>query len=208
MRRTHPMPPLLVVILSVIALALPAMVVAKEVVDPATLTPPPPPEFNPTCERVGNQIICQVVFTDPAIVDEPSGVVCGGTELLFSQVRSVVGKRFYSAEGLLLRRHFHDEVSGTWTNPATGLTASFSGGSMTLHDLAVPGDSGSGISRISGSVRIYLLGGGTILHQDAGHVVLDEGTGTLVAQSGQHPFEDFFGSGDSTALDELCSALD
>ena len=84
MRRTHTTASLLVVIVSVIALALPAIVAAKEVVDPATLTPPPPPEFNPTCERVGNQIICEVVFTDPPIVDEPSGVVCGGTELLFS----------------------------------------------------------------------------------------------------------------------------
>ena len=51
----------------------------------------------------------------------------------------MVGKRFYSAEGLLLRRHFHDDVSGTWTNPVSGATASFSGGSMTLHDLAEAG---------------------------------------------------------------------
>jgi hypothetical protein len=208
MRRIHPMPPLLVMIFSVIALALPAIVAAKEVVDPATLTPPPPPEFNPTCERVGNQIICEVVFTDPPIVDEPSGVVCGGTELLFSQERSVVGKRFYSAEGLLLRRHFHDDVNGTWTNPVTSVTASFSGGSMTLHDLAVPGDAGSGTSRNAGSVRIYFADGGTIIQQDAGNLVIDEGTGTLLSQSGQHPFVDFFEAGDTSALDELCSALD
>lgn len=166
--RLYPLASVLVVIVSVAALALPAIVAAKQAVDPATLTPPPPPDFNPTCERVGNQIICEVVFTDPAIVDEPSGVVCSGTELLFSRTRSVVGKRFYDAEGLLLRRHFHDDVSGT--NPVTGATASFSGGSMTLHDLAVLGDSGSGISRISGSVRIYLPDGGTISHQDAGHL--------------------------------------
>jgi hypothetical protein len=119
----------------------------------------------------------------------------------------VVGKRFYDADGLLLRRHFHDDVSGTWTNPATGATASFSGGSMTLHDLAVPGDAGSGTSRNSGSVRIY-SNGGTTIHQDAGNLVIDEGTGTLLSQSGQHPFVDFFESGDTTALDELCSGLD
>lgn len=208
MRRTHATASLLVAIVSVIALALPAIVAAKQVVDPATLSPPPPPEFNPTCERVGNQIICEVVFTDPPIVDEPSGVVCGGTELLFSQVRSVVGKRFYSAEGLLLRRHFHEDVSGTWTNPVTGATASYSGGLMTLHDLAVPGDVGTGTNRLSGSVRIYFPDGGTIIHQDAGHLVFDEGTGALLSQSGQHPFEDFFGSGDTTALDEFCTALD
>jgi len=207
MRRTHATASLLIGMVSVIALALPAIVAAREVVDPATLTPPPPPEFNPTCERIGSQIICEVVFTDPPVVDEPSGVVCGGTELLFSGTRSVVGKRFYSAEGLLLRRHFHDDVSGTWTNPVSGATASFSGGSMTLHDLAVPGDVGSGTSRISGSVRIYLPDGGTIIHNDAGHLVIDEGTGTVLSQSGQHPFEDFCGNGDATALYEFCSAL-
>jgi hypothetical protein len=207
MQRTHAKASLLLVALSVIALALPDMAAAKEAIDPATLTPPPPPQFNPTCERVGNQIICQIVFTDPPIVDEPSGVVCGGTELLFSQTRSVVGKRFYDADGLLLRRHFHDNVSGTYTNPDTGATASFSGGSMTLHDLAVPGDAASGTSRVSGSVRISFPGGGTILHQDAGRLVIDEGTGTLLSRSGQHPFEDYFGSGDATALEELCGAL-
>ena len=207
MRRTHTTTSLLLVILSVIALALPAIVAAKETVDPATLTPPPPPSSTrPAIVLESDRL--RSGFTDPVIVDEPSGVVCGGTELLFSQTRSVVGKRFYSAEGLLLRRHFHDDVSGTWTNPVTGATATFSGGSMTLHDLAVPGDGESGVNQISGSVRIYLPDGGTIIHQDAGRLVFDEGgTGALLSQSGQHPFEDFFGSGDTTALDEFCSAL-
>jgi hypothetical protein len=208
MRRTHSMASLLVVIVSVIALALPAIVAAREPVDPATLTPPPPPEFNPVCERVGNGIICELAFTDPLIVDEPSGVVCGTTELLISQTRSVVGKRFYDADGLLLRRHFHEDVSGTWTNPVTGATASFTGGAMILHDLAVPGDVAGGTTRSSGSVRIYIPGAGTILLADAGHTVLDEATGTVLAQSGQHPFEAYFGNGDTSALDELCSALD
>jgi hypothetical protein len=208
MRRAHASASLLVVVVSIIALAFPAIVAAKTPVDPETLTPPPPPEFNPVCERVGNGIICEVAFTDPLIVDEPSGVVCGGTELLFSQTRSVVGKRFYDADGFLLRRHFHEDVSGTWTNPVTGATASFAGGFTTLHDLSVPGDLASGTSQLTGSVRIYLPGGGTIVHGDAGRLLIEEGTGTVLAQSGQHPFEDFFGSGDTSALDEFCSALD
>ncbi|MEO7295472.1 MAG: hypothetical protein ABIZ57_04970 [Candidatus Limnocylindria bacterium] len=195
------------VVVIVIALAFPSIVAAREPVDPATLTPPPPPEFNPVCERVGNGIICELAFSDPVIVDEPSGVVCGTTELLFSQTRSVVGKRFYDATGLLLRRHFHDDVSGTWTNPATGATATFSGGFMNLHDLTVPGDVASGETRSSGSLRIYAPGGGTILHGDAGHLVIDEATGEVLAESGQHPFEDFFAHGDLTALDALCDAL-
>jgi hypothetical protein len=195
------------VVLSVALLAIPSIVAARASVDPATLTPPPPPEFNPVCERVGNGIICELAFTDPLIVDEPIGVVCGTTELLFSQTRSVVGKRFYDADGLLLRRHFHEDISGTWTNPETGATANYAGGSTILHDLAVPGDVTGGVTRSSGSVRIYVPGGGTILHQDAGHLVFDEATGTVLAQSGQHPFEDYFANGDLSALDALCEAL-
>jgi hypothetical protein len=197
----------LAVAATVIALAFPAIVLARTPVDPATLTPPPPAEFNPVCERVGNGIICTLAFSDPPVVDEPSGVFCGTTELLFSQERSVVGKRFYDADGLLLRRHFHEDLSGTWTNPETGATANLAGGFMNLHDLAVPGDVTTGVTRSSGSVRIYLPGGGTIFHADAGHTVLDEATGTVLAQSGQHPFEDYFGRGDLTALDPLCEAL-
>lgn len=195
------------VFVSVILLAIPSIVAARTPVDPATLTPPPPPEFNPVCEQVGKGIICELAFTDPLIVDEPSGVVCGTKELLFSQTRSVVGKRFYDAEGLLLRRHFHEYITGTWANPVTGATANYAGGFTILHDLTGPGDVTSGVTRSSGSVRIYVSGGGTILHQDAGHLVFEEATGTVLAQSGQHPFEDYFAHGDLSALDPLCDAL-
>jgi hypothetical protein len=208
MRRTHASVFLFVVVVSVIALAFPAIVAARTPVDPSTLTPPPPPEFNPVCERVGNGIICELAFTDPLIVDEPSGVVCGTTELLFSQTRSVVGKRYYDADGLLLRRHFHEDVSGTWKNPVTDAAANFVGGAMSLHDLSVPGDVTSGTTRSSGSVRIYVPGAGTILLADAGHTVLDEATGTVLAQSGQHPFEAYFAHGDLSALDALCGAVE
>ena len=197
-----------VILTALLALfALPSIVAARTPVDPATLTPPPPPEFNPVCEHVGNGIICELAFSDPSIADEPSGVVCGTTELLFSQERSVVGKRFYDAEGLLLRRHFHEDITGTWTNPETGATATYSGGFTSLHDLTAPGDVTSGVTRSSGSLRIYVPGRGTILHNDAGLLVFDEATGTVLAQRGQHPFEDYFAHGDLSALDPLCDAL-
>jgi hypothetical protein len=131
----------------------------------------------------------------------------GTTELLFSQTRSVVGKRFYDADGLLLRRHFHEDITGTWTNPVTGATANYSDGFMDLHDLTVPGDVTSGVEHSSGSLRIYGPGGGTILHNDAGLLVFDQATGTVIAQRGQHPFEDYFANRDLSALDALCEAL-
>jgi hypothetical protein len=187
--------------------SVPAAVSARTPVDPATLTPPPPAEFNPVCERIGNQIICEVSFSDPPIVEEPSEVICGSTELLVSQTRSVVGKRFYSADGFLLRRHFHDKLAGAWTNPLTGESLLLAGGFTYLHDLGVPGDISSGTTRITGSVRIYSPDGRTILHGDAGRLVIDESTGMVTAESGQHPFEDYFARGDVAALQPLCAAL-
>ena len=96
---------------------------ASEPVDPSTLNPPPPDFFNATCEHRGQNIVCNLAFSDEPIVDEPSGIVCDGTEILFSQNRSVVGKRFYdAASGDLLQRHFREDLNGTLSNPASGIT--------------------------------------------------------------------------------------
>ena len=102
--------PVLVVLAATLVLAAP--VAAREPVDPNTLNPPPPPEFNPSCQRLGGGIVCDLAFSDPPLFDEPSAIICDGTELLFSQTRSVVGKRIYDADGNLLRRHFREELDG------------------------------------------------------------------------------------------------
>jgi len=73
--------------------------------------------------QVGNHTACSLAFSDPDISDEPSGIVCDGTELLFTQSRSVVGTRLYDAAGNLLQRHLRESFDGTFTNPDTGLLA-------------------------------------------------------------------------------------
>ena len=79
--------------------------------DPSTLNPAPPAEFSPVCFRDGSHITCDIAFSEPDVVDAPSGIVCGGTELLISLSRSVVGKRTYDADGNLLQRHFREAWS-------------------------------------------------------------------------------------------------
>jgi len=179
---------------------------ARASVDPAQLNPPPPDFFNVECARTGEHITCTLHFDDPPIVDEPSGVVCDGTEILFSQTRSVAGKRVYSAAGDLLQRHFREDLSGTLSNPATGGSVAWIAQDTVLHNLAVPGDVATGTIRITGTpMRVFVDGGATLL-VDAGVRVLDAATETLITSHGPHHFDDYFG-GDAHALDAVCDAL-
>jgi len=205
----------LAVFTSVIALVgsmTPQQVLAKEPVDPTTLNPAPPPDFNPVCERVGNQIICEVQFSDPPFAGG-SGVICGSGantfEALQFQNRSVRGKRYYDANGDLLRRHFREVFEGTFVNPITHKALAYSGSDTHLHDLAVPGDISSGTEAITGSVRIFLGPGNGTLAIDTGRLVVpgEGSTDNTFEEKGQHPFFDYFVFGDTAALQPLCDAL-
>jgi len=183
-------------------------VAARKPVDPGSLNPAPPPSFGATCERLGHQIVCELAFSDPPFSDEPSGIICGSTELLVSQTRDVVGKRFYDANGDLLQRHFREDLSGTFTNPATGKSVNWVAYNTLVHNLATPGDIASGTTRVTGQqARVFVAGGGTIL-LDAGRIVGDEATGEILSSSGPHHFDDYFVRGDADALQAICDALD
>lgn len=182
---------------------------ASSPVDPNTLNPPPPDFFNAQCQRTVKLIVCTLHFdTVDDVFDEPSGIVCGGTELTFSQVRAVVGKRYYNADGDLLIRHFQETLSGDFTNPATGKVATWRQHDDVFHRLGTPGVIASGFTTFAG-VFAHVRGpnGRTIL-VDAGIHVIDEATGELVFWRGPHHFDDYFVRGDTHALDPICDALD
>ena len=190
-----------------VGLSLAAPGAAKTAVDPNTLNPPPPAIFNASCFLTGSHISCSLAFSDPDIVDEPSGIVCDGTELLVTQHRSVVGKRLYDAQGNLLQRHFREYFDGTFTNPDTGKVALWTQHDTVLHNLGVPGVTASGTTRISGlGTRVWMPGGGTIL-TDAGTALIDSATDEPLRLSAHHPFDDYFRLGDASALAPLCAAL-
>jgi hypothetical protein len=189
-----------------VALATPAS--ARTPVDPSTLNPAPPAEFNPVCFRDGSHITCDIAFSDPDVVDAPSGIICDGTELLDSHSRSVVGKRTYDADGNLLQRHFRESLDGTFLNPDTGLVALWTQHDTVINNLAVPGDTSTGTDALSGlESRVWLPDGGTIL-TDAGLLIFDAATDEVVKASAHHPFDEYFRLGDPTALAALCAALD
>jgi hypothetical protein len=195
-----------VVLIIGLGMVLSAPVTARESVDPNTLNPPPPASFNATCERTGNKILCNLAFSDPPLVMEPSGVVCAGTELLVSQDRDVVGKRFYDADGNLTRRHFRESFDGTITNPSSGITLDWVAHNTIIHDLAVPGEIASGQTTVTGQqIRIFGANGTVLV--DVGHLVIDEATGELLRSSGKHAFDDYFINGNTEALAPLCDAI-
>ena len=192
---------------SAIAFVLVAPVAAGTPVDPATLNPPPPAEFNPVCDRLGGGIVCDLAFSDPPVIDEPGGVVCDGTEILYTQYRSVVGRRIYDADGNLLKRHFREVLTGTFTNPSTGSSVDWVTHATNIHVLAVPGDLATGVTSGAGlPMRITDADGRTIL-VDAGRLVIDAATGDILESHGPHHFDDYFVHGDVEALQPLCDAL-
>lgn len=181
---------------------------ARTPIDPSTLNPAPPASFNAVCYRDGSHIRCDLAFRDPDITNDPSGIICAGTELLISQSRSVVGQRTYDANGNLLQRHFREYLQGTFSNPDTGKVALWTQHDTVIQNLAVPGDLTTGTEQISGQQsRIWLPDGGTIL-TDAGYTLVDAASGAVLQESAHHPFDAYFGSGDTSALTPLCAALD
>jgi hypothetical protein len=187
-----------------------AVVFAGQSVDPATLNPPPPPQFNPVCKAVGFGTLCTIEFVElegPDVTD----IICGNGpnsfNVVFSATRTVTGRRYYDENGDLTQRHFREVFVGTFTNPLTGVSLDFVQADTVLHNLAVPGDTSTGTEAITGSTRFSLPEGGAVLI-DAGRTVLDASDGTILFEAGQHHFDDYFGFGDSSALKPLCDALE
>jgi hypothetical protein len=187
-----------------------APVAARTPVDPNTLNPAPPDFFNATCYEGAAGVICDLAFVDPESpwIDEPSGILCGSTELLFSQTRSVAGKRFYDADGNLLQRHFREFMEGTLTNPDTGRSVPWTQHDTQLQNLTIPGDVDSGLIKITGlATKVYLSGGG-VVQMNAGTFLQNPVTGEIAHEGGPHPFNDYFIRGDASALQPICDALE
>ena len=197
------------ILVALLALAPQATAFAGQSVDPATLNPPPPPQFNPTCRTIGAGTICDLEFTDPPIA-EGTGIFCGSGansfEVFLNATRSVEGKRYYDRDGNLTQRHFREVIVGTYTNPLTGATVSSIQRDTIIHTLAVPGDNSTGTQTITGSLQLHLRNGGSVL-VDAGRTVL-AADGTLLSESGLHPFSAYYESGDASAVQPLCDALE
>ena len=201
---------LLTSLIALFAVMTPRSVSASQIVDPTTLNPPPPPQFNPVCKAVGFGTLCTIEFVETEGPDATDIICVTGTNsfaVVISDTRTVTGRRYYDQNGDLTQRHFREVFVGTFTNPLTGASLDFVQSDTVLHNLAVPGDTSTGTEAITGSTRFSLPQGGVVL-VDAGRTVLDASDGTILFEAGQHHFDDYFGLGDTSALQPLCDALD
>jgi hypothetical protein len=89
------------------------------IVEPDTLTPPPGEGVVAECKETGNYIICQTFFDEPSLVNEPAFELSCGTVYETSNVHRE-GIRWYSPEGLLLKRFVREDAEGTLSLSATG----------------------------------------------------------------------------------------
>ena len=200
---------LLVSIIALFAVIMPQTAFAGQTVDPSTLNPPPPPEFNPECKAVGDGTICSLAFTELEGPD-PIGLICGSGsnsfEIVGADTRTVQGRRYYDRNGDLTQRHFREVMVGTLTNPLTGASIAFIQADTIVHNLAVPGDFDTGTVSITGEWRASTPHGGTVLI-DVGRWVGAQSDGTTFFENGQHPLLAYYGYGDTAAIQPLCDAL-
>lgn len=170
-----------------------------------TLTPPPPSFY--TCMAVGSGTICHGTITG-SVGPEETGQGCGsGADAFnaFDQFSFVEhAARYYDEDGNLTKRVLHDASSGQLSNPLTGATVPYIQRETHTSVLAVPGDLSTQSTTHTG-VLIF-----TIPHQgqvalEAGRVI--EGPDGIEFRAGPQVFVDYYENGDTSGVQELCSAL-
>lgn len=137
---------------------------APRTIDPNTLTPPPPPGAE--CKQTGNYIICQTFFDEPTLVNEPAFELSCGTVYETSNVHRE-GIRWYSPEGLLLKRFVREDAQGTLSLSATGEgpTVRFFAHDNWTDIYTTPGDEESASTTSHGvGLRIIAPGSGGLIY--------------------------------------------
>jgi hypothetical protein len=188
----------------VVALAAFPASAAPRSVDLTTLTPPPDPGVVAECKQAGNFILCQTYFDEPSLVNEPVFELECGTVYETSTVHRE-GIRWYSSEGLLLRRFVTEDAQGSWSLSPTseGPTVRFFAHDNWTDVYAVPGDGESVSTTYHGDSFTAMAPGYGVLFHIAGQD-LPDGTHHGV---GAGFFIDDEGNVDPEVDAALCEAL-
>lgn len=179
-------------------------------VDPNTLIPPPPPEFNPVCWTTKTGVTCHVQFSDPPSPDQGTGIFCqsGATtyEVLQTPNRAVNGIRWYNLDLKLVEKRYTEDGYGTFKNTVTGAILKYVQNDIVHTMPSVPGDQDTGIVTVTGvQGRVFRPDGRTVL-VDTG-VSTYGGDGSFISHVGVHPFDDYYALGITSALQPICDGL-
>jgi hypothetical protein len=175
------------ILISAMPLAMP--VAAREAVDPATLNPPPPDFINAQCGWSGRQVVCAFDYSF-TVTDAPTGVICGGDELLETTDRHVFGHRHYDTDLNLTDRDYAERIDGILYDPVTGVSVHWTGYDQAFETFSVPGDRSTGTRMNTGAIIHVYLDSGRSYMLFGGRTFENVDTGDF-EQMGSHPNFDF-----------------
>jgi hypothetical protein len=140
---------------------------AGKAVDPASLTPAPPPPTEAECKADGTWIICHTTLVIETVNAPAFDVGCGTIYETSRDLR--LGIRWYNAaDSVIVKRHVTQDFEGTWslspdgTGPVVTVTSHANWDDSQYAD---PNDLDSGIRFTHGNdVAVQAPGAGTIAH--------------------------------------------
>jgi hypothetical protein len=145
------------------------------VIDPSTLTPPPP-SFETCHGAPGSEVTChgtRDMQNDPS----PTGLVCGEGAASFEAWDSgetvhQEATRFYDAAGRLTKRVLHETyLNPAFVNPNTGASVRYTQSNTIIDTYSVPGDLTSATESTTGNAAIFLVPGQGAIVLNAGRTV-------------------------------------
>ncbi len=153
----------LVLALVVLVTVAPASM-ARSVVDPGTLVPPPPPDA--VCTEQGGFVTCDIYvlleWTNEPAFELPCGLVY---ETRYDE--RFVTRRF--EDGLLVRRLVHQHAEGTWSlSPSGGTLVTYKSDATWSEVYTVPGDPDSAVGHQRGTDYLVRSAGGGVIAQISG----------------------------------------
>jgi hypothetical protein len=171
-------------------------------VDPATLTPPPNPNYDWDCTSNAGGIDCWGVETFGAI--DAEGFSCGAKSFVVTFTQTTTAHRVHDAQGRVLWNHFVVTFDEAWRlDGTTGPVLRSKGRVNTMIDYAVPGDPESRTIRSGGASLTVSAPGEGVIFENTGRVVTNWDESEVLSISGQQDFyEDFDG-----AIAAACAAV-
>jgi hypothetical protein len=192
-----------------------SVVNAGGVIDPSTLTPPPP-SFEDCHGGSGSEITCHGAL-DVQIDPGPTGLICGQGASAFEVWDSgenvhQEATRFYNPAGKLTKRVLLETyMNAAFVNPVTGALVRYTQSNTITDNYSVPGDLASATESTTGNAAIFLVPGDGAVVLNAGRTVwvFDPAIDDLrlVSASGPQAFVQVFVLGDPSVLQPLCDAL-